>query len=339
MQAAVLQSNRQVVVSEIDSPTLPEGGALVKVTGCGVCGSDLDKIYYRDVVPGVVLGHEVVGNIETLHSSAKTRFRVGQRVVMAHHVPCGRCHYCQYGSPSMCAAFKQSNIVPGGFAQTIALSAAHLAHTVFAIPDEITDAQASCVEPVACCIRAVDRLNLNPGQSFLTVGLGFIGLVTSQYARIKGLNTLAIDLKPDRVALATSCLMASQVADNDEALSDMIETTTQHRGVDAVFLSLVTEQTLALALASVRNGGVIMLFSADGAGQAQIDPNILYFREITVMSSYSPSLEALQESYDLICRGDIRVDMMLETGYQLADTMQAVLDYKQGKVLKAFVTI
>src|SRR5207302_751581 len=94
-------------VQEILRPLLSEGEMLLQVTACGVCFSDVHKIRFQRMEDPVVLGHEVAGRV--VESSA-AKFKVGDRVVVAHHVPCGRCHYCCHGNISMCAEFKKTNL-------------------------------------------------------------------------------------------------------------------------------------------------------------------------------------------------------------------------------------
>ena len=91
-------------------PELPQGGAIIQTLGCGLCGTDAEKIQQRKVPVGSVLGHEVVGRIHQLDAHYNGDFSVGDRLVLAHHVPCEICHYCLNGSPSMCADFKASNL-------------------------------------------------------------------------------------------------------------------------------------------------------------------------------------------------------------------------------------
>src|SRR5262249_60278105 len=98
-----------------------------------------------------VLGHEVVGDIVEAGEGARG-FGVGDRVVAAHHVPCGECHYCRRGSESMCRAFKQSNLDPGGFAEFIRVPAPNVRGATFSVPDHLTEEEASFVEPLASAL-------------------------------------------------------------------------------------------------------------------------------------------------------------------------------------------
>ena len=130
MKTAVLQNNK-FVMSDRPKPILDEygEGAIVKVLGCGLCGSDIVKMRTGKAKNGDVLGHEVVGEIVEINS--KTNFDIGDKVALGHHVPCFNCGYCWGGNYSMCAHFKETNIHPGGFAEYIYVSEEHLMNTVF----------------------------------------------------------------------------------------------------------------------------------------------------------------------------------------------------------------
>ncbi len=159
-------------------PTINDNELLVKVHGCGLCGSDILKII-QQVPPPVSLGHELTGTIVE-RGQHVTNFSVGQRVVVAHHVPCGDCHYCRHGNYSMCASFKTSNIDPCGFAEYIRVPARHVQQTTLLLPPNLSDEEGSFVEPLACCVRAVRRTPLLPGDTIIILGLGSIGLLMLQ---------------------------------------------------------------------------------------------------------------------------------------------------------------
>ncbi len=342
MHAAVMTPDKSIRVCDLIRPEIPSGGALVRVLGCGLCGSDLDKWAHRQTDTAIVLGHEVVGVLDTLSPEAQKQFPhllPGQRVAIAHHVPCQQCHYCLHGSPSMCPSFKESNILPGGFAQYIAITDEHLAHTVFPLPDHLSDSGGSCIEPLACCIRAIDRLPSEAGSSLAIIGLGFIGLLTAQYAKLRGLNTYGLDLKPDRVSLGVSHQMIHRASDSPDLFVDTLHQATQGRGADMVFLSVVTPATIELALKSVRNGGTIMLFASSAQNTPLINQNTLYFREITVMTSYSPSLTQLQLASDLIISQQIQVEPLISHQFPLEQLVDAFKLYQKGEALKAFITV
>ena len=133
-------------------------GAILKVLGCGLCGSDIIKLVNKSVKDGTVLGHEIVGKIVEINSS--TDFVEDDVIVTSHHIPCGKCEYCKNGNVSMCRYFKKTNIFPGGFSEYVYVSDEHLAKVAYLKPKNLSEDESAFYEPLACCIRAVKRANL-----------------------------------------------------------------------------------------------------------------------------------------------------------------------------------
>ena len=169
--------NDNIIIKDIPNIKLDnKKGAIVKVLGCGLCGSDLVKIYEKQ--DSAILGHEVVGEIVEINT--KTNFKVGDKIVVSHHYPCGKCEFCLNKSYSMCKSFKATNFDPAGFSEYMKITEGHLENTTFKFDNSLTDIEASFTEPLACCIRAVERADLRTGANALTIGLGSIGILMAQ---------------------------------------------------------------------------------------------------------------------------------------------------------------
>ncbi len=337
---ASLQENQTLVPQKMPSPELPKGGALIQLNGCGLCGSDLDKVINTKAPLGSVLGHEVVGTIIALDHKHTSDFKIGDRLVTSHHASCGSCHYCLNNSESMCRDFKQSNLAPGGFSEIIALQACHLKHTAFLVPDSITDAEASCMEPLACVVRAVNKVQNITNGSVAVVGVGFIGLMAAQLFSVKGYQSvLGFDLDDTRLALASHYNFVSH-AFNPKSQADTIKNTLQTlptQKVDTVFLSIVNAHTLTQAFELVRDGGRIVLFTSSQT-PVDVDPNALYFREITLIPSYSPSMADLKEAADLIFTRTLNVAPLVTHQKTLSELNEAIQLYQSGEAIKVLIT-
>ncbi|WP_303673979.1 alcohol dehydrogenase catalytic domain-containing protein [Vampirovibrio chlorellavorus] len=339
MQAATVQPDYQLALSELPIPAIPDDGALIRVLGCGLCGSDLDKVIHSKAQPGTVLGHEIVGIIEALAPNAPAHWSVGDRLVSAHHVPCGTCHYCLSDSESMCRQFKATNFVPGGFAQYLSLTGPHLEKTAFKVPSGITDAEASCVEPLACVLRGIRRGQRQHQKSVAVVGLGFIGLMTAQVYQNEGSTVYGIDLVESRLTLAQAEGFVKQAFHPIQQAAEIKETLTTDTPtgqVDTVFLSVVNNKTLDLALELVRDGGNIIVFTSGPAGTS-VDPSRLYFREINLITTYSPALRDLKNAAELVFNRKIRLQPLLSHTLSLRDIQQGVDLYQQGQAIKVFI--
>jgi L-iditol 2-dehydrogenase len=181
----VFEGAGRLTAADVPRPAPGPGELLLRLRGCGLCGSDIAKLGDPRARVPAVLGHEVVGDVVEAGDGVRG-FGAGARVVAAPHVPCGECHYCRRGSESMCRAFKESNLDPGGFAEFVRVPAANVRAATFLVPDHLTDEEASFVEPLACCLRAVERARVQPGDTAVVVGLGSIGLPSSRSSPARG---------------------------------------------------------------------------------------------------------------------------------------------------------
>lgn len=326
MITASMEDGR-IVVKESSKPQIEhfDGfGAIMKTTGCGLCGSDLVKFRQKLVKDGTVLGHEVVGEIVEINS--KTDFKVGDRIVSAHHIPCFDCVYCKNENYSMCEHFKLTNIIPGGFSEYIYLSEEHLQNVAYKIPASLSEVEASFYEPLGCCIRAVKRGNLLPNSKVLVVGLGSIGILMSQALKAFGHTVFGCDILQARLNCA-----------NQLGITTYNSSELENFGVDAVFLTAGADVTINLALKNVRDGGKIIVFASTPKNMGFAN-NEIYYRELTVMGSYSPSPADLKDSIELLSSGKVNVKN-ISTVYKLEDIEQAFHDTIDNAILKAYVRI
>lgn len=339
MKAAVYYGPTDIRVEDLPRPQIGPGELLVEVAGCGLCGSDIVKIRYRTVEPPAVFGHEVVGRVAELGVGVDS-FQVGERVVVAHHVPCYACHYCQHQSYSMCRSFKASNIYPGGFAQYVRVPSHNVMHSVFRIPDHLSDEVASFMEPIACCLRAIKRSRTRPGDSVVVLGLGSIGLLMVQLARLHGNRVLGADLLPERARLAREMGAEVAIDASSQPVQRLVLDATQGRGADVVILTAGTAPSLAQAFELVRDGGTVNVFAGAPLGSSlSLNINDFYHRELTMLSSYSPSTIELWEALELLTNGSLNVSTLTTHRLPLEGLAEAVRLTMEKKALKAYIVV
>jgi L-iditol 2-dehydrogenase len=344
MKAVIYHAHDDIRLEDVPLPTLQAGELLLRVHGCGLCGSDILKIAQR-VPPPVSLGHELTGTIVEMRPPVKD-FSVGQRVVVAHHVPCGSCHYCRHSNYSMCASFKASNVDPCGFAEYLRVPVANVQQTTLALPESMSAELGSFVEPLACCVRAVRRTPLLDGDSVVVVGLGSVGLLMLQ--AVKGLAARAgrevsvygIDLLPERLRLARKLGADLTIdANNDQqAMRQVIAEQTAGRGVDAAIVTAPGTRPFFTALASVRKGGMLNIFAAH-SGSVPLDLEMLYQQELTLSSTYSSSPTDLPLALDLLATRQVRVDGLISHRLPLARFAEGVALMRERTALKVYFPI
>ena len=323
MKTAVIDDDK-IVTKDIDTLTLNlQKGALVQVLGCGLCGSDIVKFVHKISPNGTVLGHEIVAKIVEINS--ETDFKIGDVIVTSHHIPCGKCIYCRHGNVSMCEHFKSTNIKPGGFSEFVYLSEEHLQNVAHLKPENLTEIEASFYEPLGCCIRAVKRADLLENSTALVIGLGSIGFLMAQALKAYGYNVVGCDLRPERV----ENLKETGIEAYTELPSDF--------QADGIFMTSGADKAIDTALKYVRNGGKIVVFSSTPQNFGYAN-NEIYYRELTVMGSYSPSPVVLKDSLTLLQSGKVKVSG-ISTVYKLEEIEQAFEDTISNKIMKAYIKI
>jgi L-iditol 2-dehydrogenase len=290
MRAVALDGAGQPALKDLPEPEGP--GEPVSVRACGLCGTDVQKL--GRAAAGAVLGHEVV--------AVDGR---GRRVALVHHLPCGECARCRSGHETTCERFPEPTILPGGFAERV------LAAATIPLPDEIDDAAGTFAEPLACVLRAVERI---PRGRVLVVGCGFAGLLFTQVLVRRGDEVLAADPLPHRLELALG--YGAEPADGP---------------VDAAVLC--AHAGFEGALGALEPGGTLLVFSWL-VDPAPLDFEQLLRRELTLFGSCSATPAAMREAIALLPQLDPipAVTLPLE---RFADGLELYRSHEAVKVVFA----
>ena len=335
MKVAEIREEK-ILLAQREAPELNnKQGAIVQVLGCGLCGSDIVKFKHKISPDGTVLGHEIVARIVEINST--TGFKAGDKIVSSHHIPCGVCHYCKHGNVSMCEHFKATNIYPGGFSEYVYLSEEHLKNVAYIVPSSITDEEISFYEPLGCCIRAIKRCNLKENDKVLVVGLGSIGLIMSEALKALGSVVYGCDLIEDRIELANNRGIKSFNSKNLDDFCEISKKETDGFGFDAVFMTSGADKAIDVALKTISRGGKILVFSSTPNSNGYPN-NEIYYKELTVLGSYSPAPEDLKLSYELITTRKVNVKN-LTTVYSIDRIQEAFDDTVNNKIFKAYIKI
>ncbi len=331
MKAQVFRGVKQLKYEEIPVPDMADDEVLVQVQVVGLCQSDIKKILYPLYEPPRIFGHETAGTIAAVGSAVKD-WQVGQRVVVLHHIPCMHCAYCLNENYSMCDTYKNitttAGFTPsgGGFAEYVKVPGHIVRHGgLIEIPQHITFEQASFVEPTNCCLKAVKKAQIAPGQTVLITGAGPIGLMFIMLVKYFGARAIATDLIQSRIDKAVSVGAEVAFDARDTDLPAKIQQLTNGMGVDVTLLAVPSEKAFFQALDCTRKGGKILFFAEfPDEVEIPINPNILYRREIDLIGSYSSSYRLQALSADIVFNQRIDVDALVSDRYPLKDLAAAV---------------
>lgn len=330
MKAQVFRGVNQLSYEDVPVPDIMPDEVLVQVKVVGLCQSDIKKICYPLYNPPRIFGHETAGTIAAV-GSAVQNWQVGQRVVVLHHIPCMHCGYCLNDNFSMCEVYKittTAGFVPsgGGFAEYVKVPG-HIVRQggLMAIPAAVSFEQASFVEPTNCCLKAVKKARIEPGQTVLVTGAGPIGLMFIMLVQYFGARAIATDLLPSRIQKALSLGAEAAFDARDPDLVNQVQALTAGMGVDTSLLAVPSQKAFFQALECTRKGGKILFF-AEFPDQVEIplNPNILYRREIDLMGSYSSSYRVQSLAADIVFNQRIDLDALVSDHYSLQDLGAAV---------------
>jgi len=294
MRATVYRGVNDVRVETVPVPEIGPGEVLVKIHTCGICGTDLKKIHTGSHSAPRIFGHEMSGTIVRVGEGVDN-FRVGDRVMAYHHIPCGECYYCRKQTFAQCETYKKvgctAGFTPsgGGFAEYIRVMDWIVRGGLVKIPDGIPFEQAAFIEPVNTCYKAVQLLNLQPDETVLVIGQGPIGILLAALARKTGAAVLTSDLYPERHAIAAKFGLHQPL----DAAGDIVAATkaaTEGRGADVALLAVGANALINLAMEAIRPGGRVVLFAQTQHGEAPFDPAAVCMDEKTLMGSYSSSV-------------------------------------------------
>jgi L-iditol 2-dehydrogenase len=323
VKAVRVAADGSVAAVEVRVPSIGAGEALMATRVSGVCGSDLLDWYVRRKA-GSILGHEVAGTLRAVGPGV-TDFRVGDRVVPHHHAPCLSCRACAAGRYVHCSSWKSSSLDPGGMAELVRIPAGNLAADTWKIPETVTDEEASFVEPLATVIKALQRARFARGQSLLVVGLGPAGQLALRLARaLRASRVAGADRVASRLALAASLSGADAVIDvSTESLAAGVRRISP-AGFDVVFVCPGKREVIAEAFEAVAPGGTLLLFTMAPPGEVW-PANLfdLYFREISVVPSYSCGPEDTREALERIAGHEVTVADLITHRYPVEQAADA----------------
>jgi L-iditol 2-dehydrogenase len=331
MKAQVFRGVNQLSYEEVPTPEIAADEVLVQVKVVGLCQSDIKKIRYPLYEPPRIFGHETAGTIAAMGTDV-TGWQVGDRVIVLHHIPCMHCAYCLNDNFSMCDVYKNitttAGFAPsgGGFADYVKVPG-HIVRNggLMSIPADITFEQASFVEPTNCCLKAVKKAQVQPGQTVLVTGAGPIGLMFIMLVKYFGARAITTDLIQSRIDKALEVGADAAFDARDPDLTAKVHALTGGLGVDTSLLAVPSEKAFFQALDCTRKGGKILFFAEfPDEVEIPINPNILYRREIDLMGSYSSSFRVQALAADIVFRKRIDVDKLVSDRYPLKDLAKAV---------------
>jgi L-iditol 2-dehydrogenase len=316
MRAAVYKGRGVVAVETVPVPRIGPGELLIRVESCGICHTDLKKIEHNLLPPPRIYGHETAGVVAAAGAGVD-RFRVGDRVVVFHHIPCLECFYCRRKLYAQCPTYKRVGVTAGfepaggGFSQYVRAMDWIVRKGVEKIPDGVPFERAAFVEPVNTCYKAVVQSVPQPGETVLILGQGPIGLLFTMLVHRLGARIVATDTIRRRLALSRRC-GAEALDPRNNDVKAQVAALSEGRGADLVIVAASFPGVVEEAIRLSRPGARILLF-AQTSSQERIECSgaDICVGERTLFGCYSASVDIQKEAADLVFSGSIPLDELI----------------------------
>ena len=332
MQAAVYRDVDTLRLETLPVPEIGRGEVLVRIDTCGICGTDLKKIHTGSHSAPRVFGHEMAGTIVQVDDAVRG-FRVGDRVMAFHHIPCGHCYYCRKQTFAQCETYKRVGTTAGfepsggGFAEYIRVMDWIVERGLVRIPDDVPFEQAAWIEPVNTCYKAIELLGIADDDTVLVIGQGPIGILLALLAKRKGATVLTSDLYAARHKVAARFGLTHPLS-ADADVVEACKAVTDGRGADIALLAVGVDALISTAMQTVRPGGRVCLFAQTQHGTATFDPAAVCMEEKTLMGSYSSSIAvqdaAIQLVFDGYRDGSLDLTKLISHRFALKDAVDAI---------------
>ncbi|MEZ2127834.1 MULTISPECIES: zinc-dependent alcohol dehydrogenase family protein [unclassified Sinorhizobium] len=321
MRAVRLETIGSMVMRAVDRPVVRAGEILVRVLAAGICGSDrhMYKGEYPTARP-VTLGHEFCGIVEEIGDGVAT-FTGGELVTVDPNIACGRCQACARGRVNLCESLNAIGVTrDGGFAEYVAVP--H--DQAFTLPSDLNPVHGAFCEPLACCLHAIDKAGIRPGESVAILGGGVIGLLMVQLARLAGasqviLITRQLSRRQTALRLGATHALDPTSLDTISAVRDVTR-----GGAYVVIECAGVADTFRTGLQMARRGGIFVLFGVTPAGvEVPVLPFDLLVNEVDIRPAFlNPFTHSRAAA--MVANGALELDALVTKTIALEEVATAV---------------
>jgi len=305
---------------DVEKPVPGPGDVLIRVEAASICGTDIHILRkgFPGVVPPVTLGHEFSGVVAEVGEGVEG-VSMGERVTAEPFYPCGECYYCNIGAYNLCPNTRAHGFwIDGGMAEYVLASGERL----FRLPPHISFEEGAVVEPAANCVYAVNRIDLQEGESVTIIGDGFAGLVYVQLARrLKAKPIIVVGHHDNRLEIAKGMGADLVVNNKRKDPTDLVPSLTDGLGADLVIEAAGSRSSFVMAMELVRMQGKILQFGVP-EGEVAVDLGPILMKELTIVGCRA-SPGVWPETVDLVVSREIDVRPMITHVFALDDALKA----------------
>jgi L-iditol 2-dehydrogenase len=331
----------KLAIEERPLPPIGPGEVLISLAGCGICGTDLEKLRGNYATTGI-LGHEPVGVVAQVGAQVRN-VAPGDRAFVHHHVPCYSCEICRRGDFTFCPTYAKTNLDPGGFAEQFRVPEENVRRgAILPLASRVDWATGTLLEPAGCALTALHRVGLPAGGSVFVVGLGPVGLLYARLAKALGAGWVGgAEIAPLRRTAAERGRIDATIDPRDPAeVVELVRSVTDGRGVDLAVVATGSPAAVRLAASLTRRGGTLNLFGLPESGsRLDVDLQELYLRGTRVIPSYATTEPDIAEVHSLVVSGRLSIGDLVSHQLPLRELGEAFrLAQRPTEALKVVVT-
>jgi 2-desacetyl-2-hydroxyethyl bacteriochlorophyllide A dehydrogenase len=334
MKAALYSGDRRLEIVTKELRPLGEHEVLIDVEACGICGTDLHIVEGTSRSnPPVIIGHEYAGRIVECGSGVKDH-AIGERVAVDPNIACGECLYCRRGLVHLCTSLRALGVdIDGGMAEYSIVPSAQ----IFALGAGMSAETCAFVEPVSCAVHGIDRARINAGDVVVIIGGGPIGQIMLQLALTAGAaSTILVEPVAAKRELGTVHGASYVIDPGSVEVAEAVHAVVPE-GADVVIDCAGTTATAALSLTLARRGGTVEFFGVCPIGATiPVEPNMVYFRELTIVGSYVNPF-TFSRAIALLRSGKVRVDSLPLIRFPLEEVHEALRQQRDGTAVKSIL--
>lgn len=330
MRAAVYKGNSLVEVESVPTPQIGPGEILIRVSTCGICPTDLKKIGYN-LLPGPrIYGHETAGVVAAIGDKV-TKYKVGDPVIVFHHIPCGDCFFCERNLYAQCPVYKKVGVTAGyepaggGFSQYVRVMDWIVERGVEEIPAGVSFDQACFVEPINTCWKGMVQLDPRPGDVVAVLGQGPVGMMFTMMSKRTGTKMVTTDTLAERRELSKTFGALESFDPRTDELNQTVRKMTEGRGADLVIVAASAKGIVDQAIRCTRPGARILLFAQTSHEERiELSGASICMEERTLCGSYSASVDLQRESAEMVFSGELPLEQLISHRYPLENIHEGI---------------
>ena len=341
MKAVVVRAPMQFDVEDVPVPDVPEGGLLLEVKACGLCGSDLRTLRsgHRKVTFPWIIGHEICGTVVEVGADYQGKWQIGDLLAVGPPAFCGVCDFCLNGEYELCENYREiAQAWPGGFADYIAIPEECVRlGTMDLVPDGLDPAFAAIAEPVSSSIHAQEKGQVGLGDTVVIIGTGPVGCIHISLARARGADKVFVaDIVDDRLKLAEAFEPDATINVTQTDLVAEVRRLTDGKGADVIVTATPAPVAQVQAVEMARKGGRILLFGGLPKDDSKpgVDMNIVHYNGLHLIGTTIFSPRHYRLALKFVASGRIPVDRLVTHRFPLSEFKEGAMLALEGKALK-----